>query len=124
VRWSFAAAAEARLVELARARLLETGSAVLAADLRACDAFDVAARLGEIGLPTLIIVGGDDRMTPPPLSEELRAGIAGARAEVIAGGGHMVMLERPEAIGRLLQSFLTDLSRSPNASAAAKGDKR
>jgi len=124
VHWSFSAEAEARLVELARARLLETGSAMLAADLRACDAFDVTSRLSEIRLPTLVVVGGDDRMTPPRLSEELQDGIPGARLEVVDAAGHMVMLEQPETIARLLQSFVKDLSPSLKTSAAAKGDER
>lgn len=113
VKWSFAAEAEARLVELARARLIETGPAVLAGDLRACDAFDVTARLGEIRLPTLIVVGRSDRMTPVRLGEELQAGIAGGRLEVIEAAGHMVMLEQPEAVAQALRSWLDRLWPPP-----------
>lgn len=106
VSWSFAPEADGRMVELARRRMIETGSAVLEDDLRACDAFDITSRLAEIRLPTLIIVGRTDRMTPLRLSEELQAGIAGARVEIIEAAGHMVMLEQPEAVRSLLFDFL------------------
>jgi len=106
VLWSFAPEADARMVELARRRMTETGSAVLADDLRACDAFDVTSRLAEIRLPTLIIVGRNDRMTPPGLSEELQEGITGAQLRVVEAAGHMVMLERPAAVRALLIDFL------------------
>lgn len=122
--WSFAAQADPRMVELARARLLETGPVVLAADLRACDRFDVAERLAEIHLPTLIVVGRNDRMTPLRLSEALQSGIAGARLQVVEAAGHMVMLERPEAVAAALQSFLQDLPRFQENDVLAKGDER
>lgn len=111
MRWSFAPQTDPRLVELARGRLVEAGPAVLAADLVACEAFDVTHRLAEIRTPTLIIVGRSDRMTPPPLSEELRNGIAGSRLNVVEAAGHMVMLEQPEAVALAVEAFLPDLIR-------------
>jgi pimeloyl-ACP methyl ester carboxylesterase len=122
VHWSFARDTKPRLAELARARMLEAGPAVLSADLRACDAFDVTARLGEVRLPTLVIVGRDDRMTPPALAQELRDGIAGAHLEIVEGAGHMVMLEQPAVVAGHLQSFLGDRSRFDPSFASAKGD--
>jgi pimeloyl-ACP methyl ester carboxylesterase len=119
--WSFAPEADPRMVELARARLIETGAARLASDLSACDAFDVTARLAEIQLPVLIIVGRNDRMTPPRLGEELRTGLPGARLQVVEAAGHMVMLERAEAVATALQSFLEDLPRLHHDDASAKG---
>ena len=106
VLWSFAPEADARMVELAWRRMTETGSAVLADDLRACDAFDVTSRLAEIRLPTLIIVGRNDRMASLGLSEELQEGIAGSRLQVVESAGHMAMLERPAAVRALLIDFL------------------
>lgn len=106
VRWSFARAAPRRLVETAQRRMLEVAPAVLHRDLLACDAFDASARLGEIDVPTLIVHGAEDRMTPPALGEELACRLRAARRETIEGAGHMVMLERPEAVARLLLDFL------------------
>ena len=44
--------------------------------------------------------------TPPELSEEIAAGITGARLELITGSGHLTTLEKPEAVNALLADFL------------------
>jgi pimeloyl-ACP methyl ester carboxylesterase len=107
--WSFASQAEPRLVAQARRRLVDAGPAVLHRDLAACDGFNISGRLAEVRQPTLIIVGGQDRMTPPRLSEALQQGISGSRLETVEGAGHMVMLERPEAVAALLLGFLGEI---------------
>jgi pimeloyl-ACP methyl ester carboxylesterase len=67
-------------------------SAELLADIVAFDARDV---LASIDLPTAVIVGDLDVITPPDQSEALAAGIPGAQLIILRGCGHMVMLERP-----------------------------
>jgi pimeloyl-ACP methyl ester carboxylesterase len=67
-------------------------SAELLADIVAFDARDV---LGSIRLPTTVIVGDLDVITPPVQSEAIAAGIPGAELIILRGCGHMVMLERP-----------------------------
>jgi len=109
--WSYASEVDPRLIELARRRLIEAGAQVLATDLAACDAFDVRHRLGEIQLPTTIVVGRQDRMTPLKLCEELRAGIVGARLEIVEAAGHMVIQEQPGAVAGSLGNFLGGLAR-------------
>ena len=79
------------------------------ADLTACEAFDVSDRLGEIGAPTLVVVGGRDRMTPPRLAEALCGGLRSARMETIEGAGHMVMLEKPTALAAVIRGFVAEL---------------
>jgi pimeloyl-ACP methyl ester carboxylesterase len=78
-------------------------------DFRACDRFDVMARLGEIRLPALVVVGEDDRLTPPRYAELLARGIAGARLSRIPRAGHYVSLEQPEAVNHAIGNFLADL---------------
>ncbi len=63
----------------------------------ACNGFDATARLGDVHAPTLILAGADDRMTPPALAQELRAGIPAATLELLPATGHMIPIERPEA---------------------------
>lgn len=58
--------------------------------------------LGAIKVPTLIIVGEGDAITPPALAEEMHAGIAGSRLLVVPGGGHMAVLEQPEIVTEAL----------------------
>lgn len=98
-------ASDALRVELAEG-LTANAPGVVHGDFAACDAFDVLARLGEIGVPTLVVVGTEDRLTPPKYAEYLRAHIRGARLAPIAGAGHMVMRERPEEVAAAAAAFL------------------
>ena len=59
--------------------------------------------------PTLVIVGGEDAITPPADAELMRREIRGARLEVLAGAGHCSNLERPDEFNRALVKFLNDL---------------
>jgi pimeloyl-ACP methyl ester carboxylesterase len=107
LRWSFSRQTPTRLVQLAARRMSATNPSVLYQDLVACDKFDVSERLAEINLPTLVICGSVDKMTPLRLSEQLAAGIRGAQLEVIPDGGHMVMLEQPQAVAAAMAKFLS-----------------
>lgn len=108
-RWLFSESASDDLREKARAQMTANGQAELARDFRACDAFDVMDRLGEIDVPALVTVGENDRMTPVKYSEHLREAIPNAYLRVIEGAGHMVMLERPEALNDAIVEFMTRL---------------
>ncbi|MBL8380012.1 MAG: alpha/beta hydrolase [Burkholderiales bacterium] len=66
--------------------------------------------LGAIACPTLVICGRDDKVTPPRLSEELAAGIAGATLEIVDGAGHMLPLEAPHALTGALARWLARIS--------------
>jgi len=107
--WAFGPNASPRLKELAAQRMAETRPTVLQGDFLACDAFDVMARLEKIRLPTLILCGTEDRLTPPRYSEYLRDHIPSARLLPVKGAGHMVMLEQPAAVANALESFLKEI---------------
>lgn len=62
--------------------------------------------LPNIKVPTLVVVGRDDVLTPLDLSQEIAAGIPGARLEIIADSGHLSTMERPEAVNRVLRAWL------------------
>jgi pimeloyl-ACP methyl ester carboxylesterase len=70
---------------------------------------DAGAWLGSIRVPTLVVVGTDDQLTPVPVAEALAAGIPGARLEKIPGAGHLSNLERPDEFNAALRSFLDGL---------------
>lgn len=53
--------------------------------------------LAGIRVPTAVIVGDADIITPPDAAREMADGIAGARLTVIERAGHMAVLEQPEA---------------------------
>jgi len=67
-------------------------------------------RLAEIAAPTLVIRGEHDVPDFAAMSALVREQIPGARLEVVAGSGHLVPLERPEALVQLLLSFLEQVA--------------
>ena len=109
VNWSFSPYADPRLVELAGERLEETPAKVLLADFSACDAFDVRSQVTKIGQPVLVICGEQDKMTPVRFSQFLLDRISNARLEIVPKAGHMVMLEQPGTVAKLVQEFLEDI---------------
>ncbi len=80
----------------------EVAARVSAALLLEILRFDEDAVLGSIRLPTTVVVGDHDLMTPVRHAEAMAAAIPGASLEVLAGCGHMVMLERRQEVDRLL----------------------
>ncbi len=100
--------AQKRLIEAGRRRMLEVRPEVLAGDLRACDAFDVLERLGEISVPTLAVCGAQDALTPEKYSRRLAQAMPQAEVEVIPGAGHMVMLEQPRAVAEAVVRFIQE----------------
>jgi len=83
---------------------------VIYGDFEACDKFNVMSRLKEIKIPTLIMCGLEDQVTPVKYSEYLRDNIPNSRLEIIANAGHMVMLERPEEFNERLEKFIKEVA--------------
>jgi len=67
---------------------------------------DVASRLDELRVPTLVLVGAEDVADMHAIAGQLAAGIRGAREAKIAGAAHVPSLERPEEFDRLVLPFL------------------
>ncbi len=65
-------------------------------------------RLKEIKIPTLIVWGKQDAITPLDLAGRFNSGIRGSRLVVIDDAGHVPELERPEAFYRAVKSFVRD----------------
>lgn len=63
--------------------------------------------LKDIAVPTLVLVGEDDMLTPVPLHEELADGITGSEFQVIARCGHLTTLEKPDMVNRAMFDWLT-----------------
>ena len=64
-------------------------------------------RVAKIDVPTLILVGDEDQVTPVGLSEELRDLIPGSRLHVIAKAGHLTNVEQAQAFNMTIESFLS-----------------
>lgn len=72
---------------------------------------DSRPTLSTVKVPTLVVVGREDALTPVSSAEAMAAGIAGSRLAVIEGAGHLSNLERPEAFDAEVRSFLASLGR-------------
>lgn len=73
--------------------------------LRALEREDRYPRLGEITVPTVVMVGSADRATPSGHSRGLAAGIPGARLITVSGAGHILGWEAPDALVQVVASF-------------------
>ncbi|MGD8463926.1 MAG: alpha/beta fold hydrolase [Anaerolineae bacterium] len=104
--WAFGPEAPEELVRLGRRQMGQVPARVLYGDFVACDAFDVRPSLDGISAPTLVLCGTRDRMTPVKYSTYLRDHISGTVLHLVEGAGHMVMIERPQALVRALAAFV------------------
>jgi pimeloyl-ACP methyl ester carboxylesterase len=73
-----------------------------------------ATRLGEIKVPTLLIIGDRDVSQSKATVETLEKGIAGAKKASIKGAGHMVNMERPDAFNEAVLGFLREQAPRPS----------
>ncbi len=105
-RLAFSQKASPTLIERGIEYLMRCPSNVLYGDYRACDRFDLMDQIERIGLPTLVVCGEDDELTPVKYSEFLHRRIRGSTLKVLPGAGHMVMLESPEAFNETLRAFI------------------
>ncbi len=90
----------------ARAALSISNLPVFLNDYLACQGFDVRADLPRITCKTLILCGDKDRMTPPKWSHYLNENILGSELYFVKDSGHMLPLEKPEALSCQVQGFL------------------
>jgi pimeloyl-ACP methyl ester carboxylesterase len=70
---------------------------------------DRSGELSSINVPTLVLVGDGDAITPPDVAESMAQKIPGARLVVIRGAGHMSPMEQPEQVNRAMRGFLDGL---------------
>ena len=69
--------------------------------------------LPRIACPTLVIAAKDDALRPLVELQGLADGIPGATLEIIAGVGHMIPLEAPEALAGVVGSWLNRVTVAP-----------
>jgi pimeloyl-ACP methyl ester carboxylesterase len=92
-------------VELVRRMMAECSSDTRLEAPRVLVGLDFTADLPRVRVPTLVVGGTADVLTPPYESRRLARLIPGARLELVEGGGHMLMLERTEALNALIGEF-------------------
>lgn len=73
------------------------------------DREDYGEHLPSIAVPTLILVGEDDALTPPAMAETLHRSIPRSKLVTIAAAGHLPPLEQPDEVTRHIQQFIDRL---------------
>lgn len=74
---------------------------------------DQRDRAAAIRAPTLVLVGEEDRITPPALSEELARLVGESKLVKLPRAGHLANLEQPAAFNRAVAQFLTKIEMIP-----------
>jgi pimeloyl-ACP methyl ester carboxylesterase len=105
----FLADTETPIAREIAAALEACDDATLAADYAACAAVDLRGRLAGLRAPALVIAGGEDRFTPPWLSEELARELPMAQMILVPGARHMPMAEADGTVNLLAAAFLARL---------------
>ena len=99
------------IAERVRRMMIDTEPSGAAAALHAMAARrDQTNLLPEIDVPTLVIAGSEDALTPPRDSEAIRDAIPHSRMEIIEGAAHVSNIERPDEFTRVLKRFLDNLA--------------
>jgi 3-oxoadipate enol-lactonase len=99
-------AANPDLMRERREAFLRTDPEVFRAACEALAELDLRPQLGEVKVPVLVVVGEHDEATPPPMSEELAAGLPRARLRIMAGCAHVPQLQAPQAFLNAICDFL------------------
>lgn len=106
--WFFAKDTGKALRDAAYEALMNMNTETLYNDFAAANRFDVRDRLGEIRVPTLILVGQQDRMTPPRLSYFLHDHIAGSQLIELEGAGHKLHHEQAGAVAEAIARWIKE----------------
>jgi pimeloyl-ACP methyl ester carboxylesterase len=108
IQYAYSRKAPSELIEQGMNQMLQGRPEVLHGDFSACDRFDVMKEVEKIRLPTLILCGEDDELTPVKYSQFLHSRIEGSRLEVLPNAGHMVMMESPQVFNEKIREFIVE----------------
>jgi 3-oxoadipate enol-lactonase len=93
-------------VDRVRQMILDTPAHGYAACCAAIRDMDLRELIGDIRLPTLVIVGDKDPATPPKMAQEIQSRIPGARLEVVPDAAHLLNIEQDVVFDAALMSLL------------------
>jgi 3-oxoadipate enol-lactonase len=115
----FAAGASPAAIALGMQELRTCRAHTLAADVAIARGMDMRVAAAALRVPTLILCGGRDRVTPPALSRHLHAAIAGSHLQIVEDAGHMLLMEAPDVVNRAIDAFAASLAQQRLSPAAA-----
>ena len=105
-QWVFGPAASDTLINETRKVMLNTRPEVVHGDFRACNRFDIMDSISSISLPTLVISGSVDNLTPVKYGDYLCQNIPAAKHRIIQDAGHMMAVEKPENFIQIVTDFM------------------
>jgi 3-oxoadipate enol-lactonase len=100
-------------VELVRRMMLACPAETRRDAPRVLVGLDLLDELPKIEIPTLVIGGTADMLTPPAYAKQMAKAIPGARLELVPDGGHMLMLERTDTVDQLIVDFAREVGVTP-----------
>jgi pimeloyl-ACP methyl ester carboxylesterase len=100
-------------VELVRRMMLACAPETRRDAPRVLVGLDLLDDLPKVEIPTLVIGGTADLLTPPAYAEQIADAIPDARLELVPDGGHMLMLERIDLVNRLIVDFAREVGAAP-----------
>jgi pimeloyl-ACP methyl ester carboxylesterase len=105
-KFSYAKATSVNIKQMNQDILAKNGPEILIQDLKACQQFDVRDQLEEITIPSLIICGEEDNMTPLKFSEFLHQKIKNSLLVRVPNAGHFVFQEASNETNNHILEFL------------------
>ena len=99
---------DAELFAALRAIMTPVGGETVVRQIRAvAGRADHRAQLAALAIPTRVVCGREDKVTPPELSQELADLIPGAQLEWLAQSGHMTPMEQPGEVAHAIRALLS-----------------
>ena len=108
--YMFHKGANPKMIEASRIEVRKCPPRIIKRDFELCNEFDIMERVHDIAIPTLIIVGKDDIMTPIRYAQFLHDKIPNSDLRVIPNAGHSVMLEQSKEFNRLVLEWIQNNS--------------
>ncbi len=105
-QWAYGDEPPPPLLDVFVEQVMATSPEVVYGDFAACDVWDRMGDVKDISVPTLVLGGESDRLTPPKFLRYLAEHIPQAELVLIPGAGHMVMVEAPDAVARAISTWL------------------
>jgi pimeloyl-ACP methyl ester carboxylesterase len=106
-QWAFGPTASETLISEGREAMLKTPPEVVYGDYNACNQFSLMDKAAAINLPTLVISGTADKLTPVKYGDYLCKNIPAAKHFIIKDAGHMMAVEKPQEFTKIIADFLS-----------------
>lgn len=119
---NFGVKPDRRLTRFTEAMSAATPAEVVGDFWLTLDAHDKRAALATLGnVPTLVVVGDRDRLTPPAHARAIAAAVPGSKLLEVRGAGHVPMLEQPEVVNAALRDLVESVpAAAPPARSATR----